>query len=118
MVSKRSPSGRASKSAPADLRSQLIALLKRPGVWLLGIAGTVATAYVTTTLTDLTKPLPQYVSQLACSLRGSKAPADEPKFTILVSRLYRDDADDSQTRRCSRRSRASADFDPCCCVTR
>jgi tetratricopeptide (TPR) repeat protein len=99
MVSKRSHSGRASSRAPADLRTGLIALLKRPGVWLLGIVGTIATAYVTTTLTDLTKPLPQYVSQLACSWRGSKAPSDEPKFTVLVSRLYRDDADDSQTRR-------------------
>src|SRR6516164_2311820 len=99
MVSKRSQSGHASESAPADVRTGLIALLKRPAVWLLGIIGAVATAYVTTTLTDLTKPLPGYVSQLACSLRGSKAAADEPKFTILVSRLYQDDADGSQTRR-------------------
>jgi hypothetical protein len=62
MVSKRSQNGRASRREPADLWTRLIALLKRPGVWLLGITGAVATAYVTTTLTDLTKPLPGYVS--------------------------------------------------------
>jgi hypothetical protein len=87
------------KVRAVDLRTGLIALLKRPAVWLLGIVGAVATAYVTTTLTDLTKPLPGYVSQLACSLRVSKAAADEPEFTVLVSRLYGDDAEGSQTRR-------------------
>jgi hypothetical protein len=73
--------------------------LKRPGFWLLGIIGTVATGYFTATLNDLTKPLHGYVSELSCNWRKSSLAADEPKFTILVTRLYKDDTEDSHTRR-------------------
>jgi hypothetical protein len=55
-VSERPPSGSASEhSAPPDMRARWRGLIKRPGVWALGIAGTVATGYVTATLNDLTK---------------------------------------------------------------
>jgi hypothetical protein len=95
-VSKRLQTGRASKvPAPGDVRTRL----KRPGFWLLGIIGTVATGYFTATLNDLTKPLHGYVSELSCNWRKSSLAADEPKFTILVTRLYKDDTEDSHTRR-------------------
>jgi tetratricopeptide (TPR) repeat protein len=100
MVSERPETGRASEDpAPTDTRTQLRGLLKRPGVWALGIVGTVATGYVTATLNDLIKPVQQYVSELSCQLRQSSLAPDEPKFTILVARLYRDDAEGSHTRR-------------------
>jgi tetratricopeptide (TPR) repeat protein len=100
MVSEQPEASPASKvAAPADLRTRLTGLLKRPVVWLLGIVGTMATAYVTATLNDLTKPLQQYVSELSCELRKSSLAPDEPKFTILVARLYKDDADGTHTRR-------------------
>jgi tetratricopeptide (TPR) repeat protein len=77
----------------------LTGLLKRPVVWLLGILGTMATAYVTATLSDLTKPLQNYVSELSCEWRKASLAPDEPKFTILVARLYKDDAEGTHTRR-------------------
>jgi tetratricopeptide (TPR) repeat protein len=95
-VSKRPQNGRASKApAPGDVRTRL----KRPAFWLLGIIGTVATGYFTATLNDLTKPLHGYVSELSCNWRKSSLASDEPKFTILVTRLYKDDAEESHTRR-------------------
>jgi hypothetical protein len=68
-------------------------------VWLLGILGTIATAYVTATLHDLAKPLQSYVSDLSCEWRKATLAPDEPKFTILVARLYKDDAEGTHTRR-------------------
>ena len=95
-MSKRPQNGRASKvPAPGDVRTRL----KRPAFWLLGIIGTVATGYFTATLNDLTRPLHGYVSELSCNWRKSSLASNEPKFTILVARLYKDDAEDSHTRR-------------------
>jgi tetratricopeptide (TPR) repeat protein len=100
MVSEQPEASPASKvAAPADLRTRLTGLLKRPVVWLLGILGTMATAYVTATLSDLTKPLQNYVSELSCEWRKASLAPDEPKFTILVARLYKDDAEGTHTRR-------------------
>lgn len=100
MVSKRAQAGRVSKvPAPAGVRARLGGLLKRPSVWLLGIVVTVITGYFTAALNDLTKPLQEYVSGLACEWRKPSLAPDEPKFTILVSRLYKDDAEGSHTRR-------------------
>jgi hypothetical protein len=74
-------------------------LIKRPSVWALGIAGTVATGYVTATLNDLTKSVGGYVSELSCQWRKPSLAPDEPKFTILVAKLYKDDSEDTHTRR-------------------
>jgi tetratricopeptide (TPR) repeat protein len=75
------------------------ALLKRPGTWMLGIAGTVVTGYFTATFTEMTKPLSRYVSERVCEFSKSSRASDEPRFTILVSPLADDDANESHTRR-------------------
>jgi tetratricopeptide (TPR) repeat protein len=99
-VSEQPPSGSApERSAPPDSRGRLRGLIKRPGVWALGIAGTVATGYVTASLNDLTKSVGGYVSELSCQWRKPSLAPDEPKFTILVARLYKDDGEDTHTRR-------------------
>jgi tetratricopeptide (TPR) repeat protein len=74
-------------------------LLKRPGIWVLGIVGTVVTGYLTTTFTEMTKPLSHYVAELSCQIRKPNHAPSEPKFTILVSPLVDDDANRSHTRR-------------------
>jgi len=79
--------------------ARLRGLIKRPGVWALGIAGTVATGYVTASLNDLTKSVGGYVSELSCQWRKPSPAPDEPKFTILVAKLYKDDGEDTHTRR-------------------
>jgi tetratricopeptide (TPR) repeat protein len=100
MVSERPETGRASEvSPPANAGTRLRGLLRRPAVWLLGIVGTVVAGYVTATLHDLAKPLQSYVSDLSCEWRKATPAPDEPKFTILVARLYKDDAEGTHTRR-------------------
>ncbi|HYY36648.1 MAG TPA: tetratricopeptide repeat protein [Xanthobacteraceae bacterium] len=98
MVSER-PETASEVSPPSSAGTRLRGLIKRPAVWLLGILGTIATAYVTATLHDLAKPLQSYVSDLSCEWRKSNLSPDEPKFTILVARLYKDDDEGSHTRR-------------------
>ena len=80
-------------------RGRLRGLIKRPGVWALGILGTVATGYVTASLNDLTKSVGGYVSELSCQWRKPSLASDEPMFTILVAKLYKDDGEDTHTRR-------------------
>jgi tetratricopeptide (TPR) repeat protein len=98
MVSER-PETASEVSPPPNAGTRLRGLIKRPAVWLLGILGTIATAYVTATLHDLVKPLQSYVSDLSCEWRKATLAPDEPKFTILVARLYKDDDEGSHTRR-------------------
>ena len=99
-VSEQPHSGSASeRSAPPSMGARLRGLIKRPGVWALGIAGTVATGYVTASLNDLTKSVGGYVSELSCQWRKPSPAPDEPKFTILVAKLYKDDGEDTHTRR-------------------
>jgi tetratricopeptide (TPR) repeat protein len=98
MVSER-PETASEVSPPPNAGTRLRGLIKRPAVWLLGILGTIATAYVTATLHDLAKPLQSYVSDLSCEWRKATLAPDEPKFTILVARLYKDDDEGSHTRR-------------------
>jgi tetratricopeptide (TPR) repeat protein len=98
MVSERPETGGASEVS-ANAGTRLRGLLRRPAVWLLGIVGTVVAGYVTATLHDLAKPLHSYVSDLSCEWRKSSLSPDEPKFTILVARLYKDDDEGSHTRR-------------------
>ena len=99
-MSEQPRSGSASESsAPPDTRGRLRGLIKRPGVWALGIFGTVATGYVTASLNDLTKSVGGYVSELSCQWRKPSLAPDEPMFTILVAKLYKDDGEDTHTRR-------------------
>ena len=99
-MSEQPRSGSASEhSAPPDMRARLRGLIKRPGVWALGILGTAATGYVTASLNDLTKSVGGYVSELSCQWRKPSLAPDEPKFTILVAKLYKDDGEDTHTRR-------------------
>ena len=85
-VSEQPRSGSASDpSAPPDTHTRLRGLIRRPGVWVLGIVGTVATGYVTASLNDLTKSVGGYVSELSCQWRTPSLAPDEAKGRMRLS---------------------------------